>query len=93
MRRSLSRVVEQEHVARQAQKYCTRRFREICSAFVRARPKPTVLQMMQIYRILRSELKATLKSAGAKDPFNARVFSDLCLIASAAADEIVLRRP
>jgi len=49
--------------------------------------------MMQIYRILRSELKATLKSAGAKDPFNARVFSDLCLIASAAADEIVLRRP
>lgn len=65
-------------------------FRELCAAFVRARPKPTVLQMMQIYRILRSEFKATLKRAGAKDPFNARVFTDLCLIASAAADEIVL---
>ncbi len=66
-------------------------FRELCAAFVRARPKPTVLQMMQIYRILRTELRTTLKSAGAKDPFNARAFSDLCLIASAAADEIVLR--
>jgi hypothetical protein len=65
-------------------------FRELCAAFIRARPKPTVLQMMQIYRILRSELKLRLKSAGAKNPFNARVFSDLCLIASAAADEIVL---
>ncbi len=66
-------------------------FRELANAFVRARPKPTVLQMMQIYRILRSELRLTLNSAGAKNPFNARVFSDLCLIASAAANEIVLR--
>lgn len=66
-------------------------FSELANAFVRARPKPTVLQMMQIYRILRSELQVTLKTAGAKNPFNARVFSDLCLIASAAADEIVLR--
>ena len=66
-------------------------FRELANAFVRARPKPTVLQMMQIYRILRSELKPTLKSSGSKTPFNARVFSDLCLIASAAANEIVLR--
>jgi hypothetical protein len=67
-------------------------FRELCAAFVRTRPKPTVVQMMQIYRILRSELKPTLKNAGAKDPFNARVFTDLSVIASAIADEIVLRR-
>ena len=67
-------------------------FRELCAAFVRTRPKPTVIQMMRIYRVLRSELKATLKSAGARDPFNARVFSDLCVIASAAADAIVLER-
>jgi hypothetical protein len=65
-------------------------FRELCAAFVRTRPKPTVSQMIQIYRILRSEFKATLKNAGAKDPFNARVFTDLCVIASAAADAIVL---
>lgn len=65
-------------------------FRELCAAFVRTRPKPTVVQMMRIYRVLRSEFKATLQSAGAKDPFNARVFSDLCVIASAAADAIVL---
>jgi hypothetical protein len=65
-------------------------FRELCAAFVRTRPKPTVVQMMQIYRVLRSEFKTALKSAGAKDPFNARVFSDLCVIASAAADAIVL---
>src|SRR5205809_5876958 len=43
-------------------------FRELCSAFVRRRPKPTVVQMMRIYRVLRSEFKATLRSAGAKDP-------------------------
>jgi hypothetical protein len=65
-------------------------FRELCAAFVRTRPKPTVAQMMRIYRVLRSDFKATLRRAGAKDPFNARVFSDLCVIAKAAADAIVL---
>lgn len=65
-------------------------FRELCNAFVRNRRQPSVLQMMQIYRILRSRFASILQAAGAKDPFNARVFLDLCVLASAAADELVI---
>jgi hypothetical protein len=64
-------------------------FRELCNAFVRTRRQPSVVQMMQIYRILRSNFASTLRAAGAKDPFNARVFRDLCVLASAAADNLV----
>lgn len=64
-------------------------FRELCNAFVRSERQPTVLQMMQIYRVLRSRFKSILANAGAKDPFNARVFKDLSILASAAADELI----
>ena len=65
-------------------------FRELGNAFVRSARQPAVEQMMQIYRVLRARFNETLKNAGASDPFNARVFRDLCVLASAAADEIVL---
>jgi len=65
-------------------------FRELCNAFVRTRRQPSVVQMMQIYRILRSNFAGILRKAGAKDPFNARVFLDLCVLASAAADKLVI---
>jgi hypothetical protein len=65
-------------------------FRELCNAFVRNRRQPSVVQMMQIYRLLRSNFANTLRAAGAKDPFNARVFRDLCVLASAAADDLVI---
>jgi hypothetical protein len=64
-------------------------FRELCNAFVRNRRQPSVVEMMQIYRILRSNLAGILRKAGAKNPFNARVFINLCVLASAAADELV----
>jgi hypothetical protein len=64
-------------------------FRELCNAFVRNRRQPSVVEMMQIYRILRSSLARILRKAGAKNPFNARVFINLCVLASAAADELV----
>jgi hypothetical protein len=64
-------------------------FRELCNAFVRNRRQPAVEQMIQIYRILRSKFDSTLRAAGARDPFNARVFRDLCVLGSAAADELV----
>lgn len=64
-------------------------FRELCNAFVRNRRQPSVAQMMQIYRILRSNFAGILRKAGARDPFNARVFLDLCVLASAAADKLV----
>jgi hypothetical protein len=63
--------------------------RELCNAFVRTRRQPTVKQMLQIYRILRSRFAGILHAAGASDPYNARVFRDLCVLASAAADEII----
>jgi hypothetical protein len=65
-------------------------FRELCNAFVRNRRQPSVVQMMQIYRLLRLNFARTLRAAGARDPFNARVFLDLCVLASAAADDLVL---
>jgi hypothetical protein len=65
-------------------------FRELCNVFVRSRRQPTVLQMNQIYRVLRADFKNILHRAGAKDPFNARVFKDLCIAASAAADQLVV---
>lgn len=65
-------------------------FRELCNAFVRNRRQPSVFQMMQIYRMLRSNFSSILRTAGARDPFNARVFRDLCVMASAAADDLVI---
>jgi hypothetical protein len=65
-------------------------FRELCNVFVRSRRQPTVLQMNQIYRVLRAKFKSILRGAGARDPFNARVFKDLCIAASVAADELVI---
>jgi len=64
-------------------------FRELCNAFVRNRRQPTVVEMMRIYRVLRSNFKSVLRAAGQKNAFNARVFRDLCVLASAAAERIV----
>jgi hypothetical protein len=61
-------------------------FRELGNAFVRRQNQPTVDEMMDVYRVLRLRFKSVLHNAGAKDPFNARVFRDL----SVAADELVL---
>lgn len=65
-------------------------FRELGNAFVRNQNQPSVEEMMKVYRILRANFKSILRRAGAHHPFNARVFRDLSVLASAAADEIVL---
>lgn len=65
-------------------------FREFCSIFVRSRRQPTVPQMMEVYRILRANFRKILRAAGARSPFNARVFRDLSVLASAAADQLVI---
>ena len=46
-------------------------FREMGNAFVASRRQPTVAEMMQIYRVLRTQLDGILQKAGAEDPFNA----------------------
>jgi hypothetical protein len=63
-------------------------FREMGNAFVGSSRQPTVTEMSQIYRLLRAEFKNVLKKAGARDAFNARVFRELCVLASTAADEL-----
>jgi len=63
-------------------------FREMGNAFVGSRRQPTVTEMSQIYRLLRAQFRKILKKAGARDAFNARVFKELCVLASTAADEL-----
>jgi len=63
-------------------------FRELGNAFVGSRRQPTVTEMLQIYRVLRAQFQSVLAKAGAKDPFNARVFKELCVLASTAAGEL-----
>jgi len=51
--------------------------------------QPTVKEMSQIYRVLRAQFRGVLRRAGAKDAFNARVFKELCVLASTAANELM----
>ncbi len=64
-------------------------FRECCNIFVGGYRQPTVQQMMAIYRILRAKFRETLLKAGQTSPFNAHVFKELCVLASAAAGELI----
>jgi hypothetical protein len=61
-------------------------FRQLANAFVRSSRQPTVQQIRKIYFELRRKLPGILNSSGARSPFEARVFKDLCIIASASAD-------
>lgn len=64
-------------------------FRELGNAFVGSARQPTVKEMSQIYRILRAQFRSVLRRAGAKDAFNARVFKELCVLASTAANQLM----
>jgi hypothetical protein len=63
-------------------------FRELGNAFVGSKRQPTVREMWRIYRVLREQLPGVLTKAGAEDLFNARVFKELCVQASSAAEEL-----
>ncbi len=60
--------------------------RELGNAFVRHGRQPTVPQMWQVYRDIRRNLPDILRRAGTLDPFQARVFRDICVLASDSAD-------
>lgn len=66
-------------------------FGQLCNAFIRSGRQPTVTQMKVIYSVLRRNLPELVKESGASSPFEARVFKDLCVLASAAADVNVPR--
>jgi hypothetical protein len=61
-------------------------FGQLCNAFVRSGRQPTVTQMKTIYLALRRRLPELIRTSGAGSPFEARIFKDLCILASAAAD-------
>jgi hypothetical protein len=64
-------------------------FGELCQVFKRRGRQPTVQQMARIYREVRRNQAAILKESGAKSPYQARAFRDICVIASAWADRVV----
>lgn len=62
--------------------------RELGNAFVGTARQPSVAEMAKIYRLLRAQLPAVLRRCGAKDLLSARVFKELSVRASLAADEL-----
>jgi hypothetical protein len=56
----------------------------LCDIFVRKTRQPSVQEMYRIYLVLRRNLPAIMRRAGAKDPYGARVFRDLVFAARAA---------
>ena len=63
--------------------------RELCSIFRRPGRQPSIQQMWRIYREVRGSVPLVLREAGSLSLYKARVFKDLCVIASASADRIV----
>jgi hypothetical protein len=66
-------------------------FRELCRAFVRPGRQPSIQQMKRVYRDVEESLPEVLRRAGTKSIYNARVFKEICVAASASADKNVLR--
>jgi hypothetical protein len=64
-------------------------FRELCSAFVRPGRQPSIWEMRRVYWDVRESLPEILKRAGPKSIYSARVFKDICVIASESADKNV----
>ena len=64
-------------------------FGELCQIFKRRGGQPTVQQMARIYREVRRNQVAILSESGAKSPYKARAFRDICVVASAWADRVV----
>lgn len=55
---------------------------QLANAFIREERQPTILQMQSVYRYIRRELPAILKTSGARSVFDgARSFRDTCMAA------------
>jgi hypothetical protein len=64
--------------------------RELCSAFVRPGRRPSIQQMKRVCRDVEDSLQEVLRRAGTRSIYSARVFKDLCVIASESADKNVV---
>jgi hypothetical protein len=65
-------------------------FTELRNMFVRSDRQPSVQQMWVIYREMSKSLPIILRRAGSSSLYSARIFKDLCVLASASSDRIVL---
>lgn len=65
-------------------------FRELCNIFKPRERRPTVQQMWRIYREVRRKQSVIFRESGAKTVYTGRVFKDICAVASAWADQIVV---
>jgi hypothetical protein len=64
-------------------------FQAFGNAFVRPGSQPSVGQMKQILQQIKKNLPTILKDSGARSVYEARVFKEICVVASAAADKIL----
>jgi hypothetical protein len=65
-------------------------FRELCNVFSTPTRRPTIQQMWIIYRAAREAQPIVMQQAGSNTLYTARVFKDLCVVASRTADTIVI---
>jgi hypothetical protein len=65
-------------------------FAELRNMFIRSDRQPSIQQMWTIYREMARALPIILHEAGPSSLYSARVFKDLCVLASASADRIVV---
>jgi hypothetical protein len=65
-------------------------FAELRNMFIRSDRQPSIQQMWTIYREMSRALPIILHEAGPSSLYSARVFKDLCVLASASADRIVV---
>jgi hypothetical protein len=64
-------------------------FRELCSIFWRPGRQPSIQQMWGIYRTVRRSLPTILRAAGGRSLYSARVFKEICVVASVSAGQLV----
>lgn len=64
-------------------------FRELGDIFARTDRQPSAAQMERIYRGLRNSLPEILSKSGTKSVYGARVFRELCVVASVYASKLV----
>lgn len=65
-------------------------FAEMRNMFIRSNRQPSIQQMWTIYREMSRALPTILHQAGTSSLYSARVFKDLCVLASASADRVVV---
>jgi hypothetical protein len=63
---------------------------ELCHIFKPPGKRPSVQQMKRIYRELRKRQPDILKDSGADSLYKPRVFKDICVVAGAWAEQIVM---